>query len=475
MRFLERSLLVDIATIKFPPDWRRGVEGEGMDLANILGMARDLNKGLAQGNIRLEADRTLSQGAHRIAAHLLAPSIGPVGRMSDADALALIEEWVETGETPEPPRWEIYADVVEYTGSAEGQSDRLIENLRRRHLSDDEKRAGYRKLVALYEAEAAEELEEGDRDCVADQLQVEHENFEAHAQQLPAAAEPAPEAEPAKAKPGRPKDPKRQAIKKAAKATGRNETTVARALKDPPKKEQADEDPTTAPAEVAACLDWFDVEPNRDVDGQARKVAAQVWEVDMGLKALKRQLTGLRELGHPNALCDSIEEAYTTLAHLVRRSKPVSACHACKGGPTRKDCFDCLGTGYASKAQAEGDVPPELLQRGDLAMVRDGRGGFRSLVAVPEVRADGAVRADLTPESDPEPPYEPSAGEIVIVRWNPQGDVKKARFVRLTKSGRSMVVQVARVDRKGKTTGEWGDDRTFDRSELMGPAEGLPF
>jgi ParB-like chromosome segregation protein Spo0J len=374
---------------------------------------------------------------------------------------------------------DIRADVVEYDSADEREVDVLAENLRRRQLPIEEYRAGLRRLVSLYEVSPE------DRSAVEDQLDAElggpsedaERNSSARADQLPTAA-----------KPGRPASSRRKAIKRAAATTGASEDTVERALK--PKD---DEPEAPEPTDIPPALDWYDIEPDRDVDGQARKVQAQVDEIDKGLRAVKRLLTGLRELGHPNAICDQLEGFYAALAHEARRQEPKASCYACKGLKVlRSRCFDCQGTGYATKAMIDGDVPAELKERGGAAMVRDGRGGFRGLPnasATTPVDANGnrvltaeeagdkfrGAESDETPEGDPSTPYEPSAGEIVVVRWNPQGDVKRARFVRFTKSGRSMVVQIARVDRKGKVTGEWGDYRTFDRAELMGPAEGLPF
>jgi ParB-like chromosome segregation protein Spo0J len=432
---LLKSLSVRISSLNLPSARAK------LDLENVEGLTAELQAGRLLPPIRIDSGRYVIQGFHRLAAH---QAVGAK---------------------------EIRADIVEYDSPEEREVDVLAENLRRRQLPHEEYRAGLRRMVELFEATPS------DRQAIEDQLDAEmgggpgdveaSRNFSSPDDQLPA--------EPAK-QPGRPSSPKRAAIKKTAALTGASESTVERAVK-PKAKERGKDDVAMEEDDDgnAIYLDWFDTPPVGDVDVRARRVQVQIEDVDKDLRAARKKITGLRDLGHPNALCDAIEEAYTTLAHLVRRSRPQTACHACKG-QSGANCFDCQGTGYATIAQAEGDVPKELLERGDRAMVRNGRGGFRSLVAdKPEPYKPISPSEAETPPGDPSTPYEPTAGEIVVVRWNPQGDVKKARFVRFTKSGRSMIVQVARVDRKGKTTGEWGDDRTFDRSELMGPAEGLPF
>ena len=72
------------------------------------------------------------------------------------------------------------------------------------------------------------------------------------------------------------------------------------------------------------------------------------------------------------------------------------------------------------------------------------------------------------------PDYEPS--ELVRVFWQaPAPDAppgapnreKVARWVRWNKSG-SAVVQIEQVDARGRFTGRYGADRTFDRADIMG-------
>jgi hypothetical protein len=192
------------------------------------------------------------------------------------------------------------------------------------------------------------------------------------------------------AKRGRPASPELAAKKEAAAGIGVSQRTRRRAeqeAKAPPKLSapEAESEPTAepeahAPVEIPPALDWFDLEPDPDVDGQARKIQAQVAEMDKGLRALRKLITGARELGLPNALAQQVEADYDKLAHGIRRLKPKCACHYCKGGD-RTHCYACSGVGWATVAQAEGDIPAQLRTRGKDAMVANGRGGYRPAVS----------------------------------------------------------------------------------------------
>lgn len=411
------------ASLRTPEGWR-----EQLIADNLEGLRLELQAGRKLPPIQVveteDGRHEVVKGFHRLAAHL--------------------DEGIE----------DIRADVVEYASPEERDIDVLAENLRRRHLPPAERAAGLQRLVARFEASPADSayiLEQLDAEQGQGVLEAAAEGFSSDDQQPPKA--------PKVDKGGRPKSPKRQAIKKAAKVTGLSEATVERAVSPP--KPQADEDPTTAPAPVAYYLDWFDTPPIGAVDAKARRVQVQVEDIDKDLRAARKKITGLRELGHPNALCDAIEAAYTTLAHLVRRSRPSTVCHACKGQPGA-NCFDCQGSQYSTIHQAEGDVPKELLERGDRAMVRNGRGGFRALAAEPEAKEEG--EADETPDGDPSMPFEPTPGQSVLVKRWQTGEPQLARFNRWTDKDR-MSVSLA-----GSGEGDWKRAISMMRKDLIGPA-----
>jgi hypothetical protein len=452
---LLKSLSVRIASLNLPGKWRAKLDEE-----NVEGLTAELQAGRLLPPIRIDSGRHVIQGFHRLAAHMA------------------------TGAK------QIRADIVQYDSDEEREVDVLAENLRRRQLPTEEYRAGLRRMVELFESTPA------DRAAIEDQLDAQMGGEPTSRDEVGFSSpddQPPPERkEPNKG--GRPTVPRRQAIKKTAALTGASESTVERAVKD-------EEPEPPVPTEIPACLDWFDLEPDRDVDGQARKVQVQVDEADKQLRSVRRLLTGLRELGLQNAVCDQLEANYDTLAHGVRRSRPKSACLYCKGR-VRKDCYACGGLGWFTHHQYDGDLPGELRLRGDEAVVADGAGGYRLVLAgkpapykpaAAPVDANGnrvltaeeaaerfgdAAESNEVPPGDPSTPFEPTPGQEVLISPGTAGESPKlARFVRFTKRG-SVVVNVARVNGKGKYTGKWGDDRTIDRPDLLGPAtgdEGLAF
>jgi len=60
---------------------------------------------------------------------------------------------------------------------------------------------------------------------------------------------------------------------------------------------------------------------------------------------------------------------------------------------------------------------------------------------------------------------EPKSGELVELRWDPT-TTKRARFLYWTRNG-SAAVEVERVDRKGRPTGQFGAARSFDRESIL--------
>lgn len=72
------------------------------------------------------------------------------------------------------------------------------------------------------------------------------------------------------------------------------------------------------------------------------------------------------------------------------------------------------------------------------------------------------------PVITPEPAHNPalSKGQLITLRWDPQGRTKRARFIRWTRTGMA-VVQVEGVTAKGEPTG-FGSPRNFERHDIVG-------
>lgn len=354
MRLTKSALAVRLTGLSLPDGWRAR-----LDQHKVERHREKLRRGVVPPPIRLTPAREVVYGFHRIA--------------------AAMDESAES----------IRADIVEYASKAEQEADMLGENLDRLVFTKAEERALLARLVRL-EVEMATAKVDAEEDA--------GEVFPQSADQPQTKGKEAN-------KGGRPKSAERQAIKKVAKQRKRSEDTVERAVREAeaPRDEAP---PPPEPVIIPPCLDWFDLPPDGDVEGAARKVQAQVDEADKKLRELRRLLTGLRELGLPNSACDDNEAAYEKLAHLIRRSRPKTACHGCKGGPTRANCFDCSGTGYATTDKAESSVHSELKKRGVEAMVRDRAGGFRpvagpSLAQSPRTGLGGKKLRLEDPEGNP--------------------------------------------------------------------------
>lgn len=186
---------------------------------------------------------------------------------------------------------------------------------------------------------------------------------------------------------GRPKSVATAAREKVARELG----TTPEAIRSAEKRAAEDEagDPTESieqAAELAPPVDTWDVPVDHLAQefAQVRIAQAAIDETDRHLRAAQRALSALRpehsDLGSvTSAVYSRIYHQLHQVADEVRRSRPDVLCVYCKGLAHRRGtCGGCLNLGYMSKDGLE-YVAPELLKRGDEAVVVNGRGGFETL------------------------------------------------------------------------------------------------
>lgn len=423
---LIKALTVRIASLNLPGKWRKDLDNE-----NAKALYAELHAGRILPPIRIDRGRHVVQGFHRLAAAM------EVGHKT------------------------IRADIVEYDSDQEREADQLAENLHRRVPDSEARRRGLARLVEIFAAEAGESS--GIADGVA-------RNFSAPAEEVPP-----------KAKRGRPPEPKRQAIKKAAKLTGHSEDTVERAVK----AQERDEEP--APLEPAPppppCIRSFGLPLPPSIDHRARQVQAAIDEIDKHLRAIAKIANGLEETGLSGHDAQKLaKDEYERFAFAARGYRPEALCPWCKGlaitPQWKSPCNGCNGTGFATAAKLRANVPEELLREGAEAMVAE-RGRMRPLRGEPSSprRGLGGRELQITdPDGTPiEVPWEPSPGDLVLIEWDP-GTAKRARFVRFT-GPENLLVEVERVSPKGQPTGKFEAPRSFSRKSLLGaaPPEDLAF
>lgn len=171
MKVLE-SAPIALDRINLPPNWR-----DGLDEKNVAMLVEVINAGKPLPPIRLNAQTEVTQGWHRIAAHI------------DACRLA------------------IPAVIVEYESAEEQEADALEENLYRRKYAPADERAHWARLVKL---RTAIKEQAAARKVLAD---AEERNF--------GPGDPKVR--------GRSESPRRAAMREIAAAGGPSERTLKRA------------------------------------------------------------------------------------------------------------------------------------------------------------------------------------------------------------------------------------------------------
>lgn len=224
--------------------------------------------------------------------------------------------------------------------------------------------------------------------------------------ELPA-ARPEKSAKAPKAK-GRPKGAKGKAIEAAAKKLNRTPEAIRSATRREEAKEEAKE---VALGHVPwpAPVDMFDLEPTkaqRDNEFPAIRATQEVLRqagraVDKVLRELTAVLTGTENPIQGTAYARTYEYA-KALAETIRRADYDSVCPACKDLPHRKaTCGYCQNVGYVSSHLIDG-CAPELLQRGENAVVSNGKGGLMPV--------GSPVAVDAPAETKPQKASKPAKG-----------------------------------------------------------------
>ena len=325
MKLTKISADIKLSSLILPGSWRKKLDAD-----NLAALRKSLDEGAQFQPVRITTARHVVYGFHRIAA------------------------------TMDAGKKTIRADVAEYDTAAEQEKDGITENLQRLVLTKDEERRALARLV---------ELRTGEIEVVAAGKTAQPaETADTHGVDNPQPAENLPTAAKAKTKP---QSPRRQAIKRVAKETGRSEDTVERAM-----KEAAPAPPSEPPP---PCVRTFGVPLPASVDGRARRVQATIDEADKHLRALAKLVNGLVEGGAPEKYAQAARNALADAADRIRGLRPESACPWCKGFANVAACYFCQGAGYADAERMKKDIPRELLLEGVDAMVADGLGKFRKV------------------------------------------------------------------------------------------------
>lgn len=413
MSALKKTIVVKLTSLVLRGDHKRGLDQEV-----IAGIADSLERGEETPPVGMDRSKRLLWGRHRYEAHKKA------GRKSiRADVFAF--------ETPEAERAAVIA-----------------ENLRRKHLTRDERDELIAEYLVLVGVKAPATAPSG----------LGHLS-QSETRHAPAAKE---------------NRERKAKIKEAAKIGGVSTKTVERIAK----REAAKDEGPAAPEHSEPpppCIRAFGLEVPPAVDHRARQVQAAIDEIDKHLRAIAKIANGLEETGLSGHDAQKLsKDEYERFAFAARGCRPEALCPWCKGmawGRGPSPCNGCHGTGFATVAKMRANVPEELLREGEAAMVAE-RGRMRKLREPSRSPKKGLGGRQLTIEDETGKPieieWEPTTGEVVLIEWDP-GTAKRARFVRFT-GPENILVEVERVDPKGAPTGEWGSPRSFSRKNLLGQA-----
>lgn len=321
---------VPIASLKLPGHWRQVLSDPA-----IPGFAKSFKVvGILHEPIVRETDKKLICGAHRVAAAL------------------------HNGET------EVLVKLVRCSDE-EAETMKLVENLYRKHLTNDET---HRLTDLLAQQIASMSLEE---------------------QQT--ILKPR--------KTGRMKLPRTVARELIAEAAGRTREAQRKAEQRHKKRMDEKEEQLDHNADLGINAPWADLDD--DFKRRTNQVVNASWEIAKLVTATLRRMTMLLESGHPlhTARLVRLRDDLALLSKTMRGLVPSDLCPYCKGVPVLQEkCSGCAGTGYITHGQREG-VPSELWETGDAAVVLT-NGKFVPFSTFFEERPVPAIRMAL-PEAEP--------------------------------------------------------------------------